>query len=120
MKSPSFRYIFFTDNVVPMVEFYRDVLGMAVVGDVDPKEYKALGWVRLAQGDFEIGIHRAGGPGSKGLNRNKLALIKSDLVSERERVKAQGVKVGKLMGDESFQRFEFSDPDGNKIQFVSR
>jgi|TARA_Y100000294_G_C8492629_1_gene311404 predicted enzyme related to lactoylglutathione lyase len=111
------RYIYFTDNVGRLVSFYRDVMGMEVIAPPEAMDFDEEGWVQLASGGFEIGIHRAGKPGSSGRNRNKLVFLVDDVDTIRERLMKQGIRMGKLHTNSKC--CDFKDPDGNILQISS-
>ena len=113
------RYIFFTNNVDGMVAFYRDILKMRVMNPPKAMENSA-GWVQLKSGGVEVAIHRAGKPGSAGLNRNKLVFIVSDVAAAREELLGQGVRMGKHYVQSEFECCDFKDSDGNVLQISSR
>lgn len=83
-------------------------------------DYDAKDWVQLADGGFEVGIHRASKRGSPEHNRNKLVLLVDDVAAERERLAHRGVRMGKLHVGLAFDCCDFKDPDGNVLQLSSR
>ncbi len=114
------RYIFFTNDVEGMVSFYRNVMKMKVVNPPKAMDYDAEDWVQVSSGGVEIGIHRAGKPGSAGPNRNKLVFIVKDVGATREELQSRGVRMGKHQVNSQFECCDFKDPDGNVLQISNR
>ena len=114
------RYIFFTNSVGPMVEFYRDVMKMKVLDPPKAMDYGAEKWVQLSSGGVEVAIHKAGKPGCAGPNRNKLVFVVSDVAAVREQLLGEGVRMGKHYTNSQFESCDFKNPDGNLLQISSR
>jgi catechol 2,3-dioxygenase-like lactoylglutathione lyase family enzyme len=106
------RVILFTPNIDAMVEFYRDVIGLELVGSED-------GWCDFAAGTCNIALHR-GNP-SIGKRPPKLVFYASDVAGARAELVKRGAKgMGKILSTDNFDMCNGKDPDGNPFQISSR
>jgi len=105
---------FFVDDMDRAVEFYRDVLGLAMA-------YRAGDeWAQFTAGSVQVGLH----PSAHGERRpgGTLAFTVDDLDTTRAALAARGVSIGHEGGGQGGEpRFvEFEDPDGNVLAVFER
>ncbi len=105
------RIILFTAQMEIMSRFYGEVLGLKQVTN-------EKGWREFAAGSVRIGLHS--GPATPGRRGPKIAFYAKDVVAERARLVARGVKFGKVCDTGVFAMCDGKDPDGNPIQLSSR
>ena len=106
------RVILFTSRLAEMTAFYRDVLGLAVVGRED-------GWVDFAAGGCALALHAgAAKPGSR---PPKLAFYAADVAAARATLVKRGLaSAGPVKSAGHFDMCDCKDPDGNRLQISSR
>ena len=104
------RVIFFTRQIEPMAEFYRDVIGLKQV-TAEP------GWREFDAGGIRLALHS--GPPSPKAKGPKLVFYAKDVASAREMLVARGAKLGKVKSGQ-YTLCDGRDPDGNAIQLSSR
>ena len=105
------EFICVADDVQQSADWYRDRLGLAVVGVWD------WGWGELLIDGVMLGLMRAG------LWRHRapmLSLKCDELDAEIARLRALGVEVVEPKGGRDAMRItDFADPDGNRIALWS-
>jgi catechol 2,3-dioxygenase-like lactoylglutathione lyase family enzyme len=106
------RVILFTPNIDAMAGFYRDVIGLELVGNED-------GWRDFKAGSCHIALHR--GNSSIGSRPPKLVFYASDVAAARAELVKRGAKgMGKVLSTVNFDMCNGKDPDGNPFQISSR
>ena len=106
------RVILFTSRLAEMTAFYRDVLGLDVVGQED-------GWVDFAAGGCGLALHA--GPSRVGSRPPKLAFFTADVAQARAALVKRGLaQAGPVKSAGSFDMCDCKDPDGNRFQISSR
>jgi catechol 2,3-dioxygenase-like lactoylglutathione lyase family enzyme len=95
--------------------FYVDVLGLAEVEK--PESLKGRGglWLRVGDRDLHIGTE-------DGVDRTKtkahVAFQVEDLAAARHRLAAAGIKMLDSVPIPGYDRFEFRDPFGNRMEMI--
>ncbi|MGA0604223.1 VOC family protein [Caulobacter sp. KR2-114] len=106
------RIILFTANLEAMTAFYRDVIGLAVVG-------REAGWVEFDAGGCAIALHA--GRGRPGARPPKLAFHTPDVAAARAALARRGMTtLGPVKSGAHIDLCDGADPDGNPIQLSSR
>ena len=106
------RIILFTANLEALTAFYRDVIGLTVVG-------REPGWVEFAAGGCAIALHK--GRGKPGARPPKLVFHAADVAAARAALIRKGmVSLGPVKSATHFDMCDGVDPDGNPIQLSSR
>jgi hypothetical protein len=106
------RIIIFSADVPRLSAFYRDVIGLPVIGT-------ETGWVELDAGGCRIAIHA--GPSKVGQRPPKLVFQATDVGTTRSNLILRGFKgLGAVKSTPVFDMCDGRDPDGNAIQISSR
>jgi catechol 2,3-dioxygenase-like lactoylglutathione lyase family enzyme len=105
------RVIVFTEDVEKLAAFYRDVIGLELVG-------REPGWVDFAAGTCNIALHK--GKPSPGNWPPKLVFYAADVAAARASLTKRGAKFGTVKSTKTFDMCDGRDPDGNPIQLSSR
>jgi catechol 2,3-dioxygenase-like lactoylglutathione lyase family enzyme len=106
------RVILFTPRLEVMTAFYRDVIGLEIVG-------REPGWVDFRAGACHLALHA--GPASPGKRPPKLAFHAADVAVTRAELIARGLTTaGPVKSPGSFEMCDATDPDGNPFQISSR
>lgn len=95
-----------------MTEFYRDVLGLEVVG-TEP------GWTELRAGACFIALHKGTNGKPKGRSP-KLAFYAADVEAVKADLVAKGVAMGKTWVAPEVSFCDGVDPDGNAFSLSNR
>jgi catechol 2,3-dioxygenase-like lactoylglutathione lyase family enzyme len=103
--------IFFGKDLPALARFYRDALGLAVIGDPEDEH-----WIELDAGGCRLALHRGKATGSGA----KIVFGTRDLKSARKRLVAGGATVGETIASAGVQRCDFKDPAGNRCQLSTR
>ena len=94
------------------MEFYRDVLGLTA-------EYHSPHWSSLQAGATRVGLHPPFERGEEVRGGGWiLGLEVADIKAFRDRLEAAGVLVTDYHDTPSGAIFDFSDPDGNRLQAI--
>lgn len=106
------RIILFTANLEALTAFYRDVIGLTLVG-------REPGWVEFAAGGCAIALHE--GRGKPGARPPKLVFHAADVAAARAALARKGMtSLGPVKSTTHFDMCDGADPDGNRIQISSR
>lgn len=106
------RVILFTHRLAEMTAFYRDVLGLEIVGRED-------GWVDFAAGACGLALHA--GPSKVGARPPKLVFYAADVETARASLVKRGLaQAGPVKSAGHFDMCDCKDPDGNPFQISSR
>ena len=111
MKLELRRVVLFTSNMEAMTAFYRDVLGLKVIG-------AEKGWIDFDAGACRIALHA--GPSEVGKRPPKLFFYASDVSATRAALIKRGAKLGKIVSTAHFDMCAGKDPDGNSIGISAR
>ncbi|KQV58232.1 MULTISPECIES: VOC family protein [unclassified Caulobacter] len=106
------RITLFSADVTRLAAFYRDVIGLPVVGTEE-------GWVELNAGGCNIAIHA--GASKVGNRPPKIVFQAADVGTARVNLILRGFKgLGPVKSTPVFDMCDGRDPDGNAIQISSR
>jgi catechol 2,3-dioxygenase-like lactoylglutathione lyase family enzyme len=97
--------------------FYCGVLGMIEVPKPDSLAGRGGFWLEL--GDFQIHFGTEDGI-ERSRSKAHLAYLVSDLDGWRDRLAAAGCEIIGGVPIPDYQRFEFRDPFGNRVEFLER
>jgi len=111
MKLELRRIVLFTENMERMTAFYRDVLGLKVIGT-------EKGWVDFDAGPCRIALHA--GPSEVGKRPPKINFYTADVATARAALIQRGAKFGKVVSTAHFDMCGGKDPDGNPIGLSAR
>lgn len=98
-------------------EFYCGVLGLAEIEKPDSLKHRGGFWIELAGMQLHIGAE-------DGVDRlatkAHIAYQVDDVPAWRARLEARGVKSLDSIPIEDYDRFEFRDPFGNRVEMIER
>lgn len=95
--------------------FYCDLLGLREIPKPDSLKARGGFWVKL--GDVEIHISLEEGV-DRTATKAHLAYQVNDLASWQAILEARGIKIGESTPIPGYNRFEFRDPFGNRVEFI--
>lgn len=95
--------------------FYCGVLGLPEVEK--PESLKGRGGLWVAVGDQQVHIGTEDGV-ERTATKAHLAYQVSDIEYWREKLLAAGIQMAESVPIPGFDRFEFRDPFGNRIEFI--
>jgi len=95
--------------------FYCKVMGFREIEK--PKALKGRGGLWLAVGDLEVHVGIETG-GDRAATKAHLAYQVTDLAKWRDRLEKAGVTIGDSAPIPGFERFEFRDPFGNRVELI--
>jgi catechol 2,3-dioxygenase-like lactoylglutathione lyase family enzyme len=98
-------------------EFYCGVLDLAEVPKPDSLAGRGGFW--LQAGDRQVHVGTEGGI-DRAATKAHLAYEVDDLVAWRERLSANGITPEDGVPIPGYDRFEFRDPFGNRVEFIQR
>src|SRR5262249_7478121 len=98
-------------NMEAMTAFYRDVLGLRIVG-------REPGWVDFAAGACNIALHK--GAAEPGKRPPKLTFYAADVSRTRALLIKRGANMGKVVSTAEFDMCAGKDPDGNPFGVSAR
>lgn len=106
--------IFYTNNLKKATSFYRVLVGLELNYVQEGK------FVSFKLGNGNLGIKQA--KEEREVPGHQTVFIEvEDIESQYEQFKAKGIKFSKELTKEDWAtNFSFLDPDGNKVQFVSK
>jgi predicted enzyme related to lactoylglutathione lyase len=108
------RVIIFAKDVPMTAEFYHRIFGLPYVGAPQDRDF-----IELDAGGCSIAIHR-GTPATSPGRKTKVSFRAKNVSNVRDKIKKQGVNVGKLQEGPGFTFFDGRDPEGNQFQVSSR
>lgn len=95
--------------------FYCDLLGLQEIEKPDSLKGRGGFWVQVGSQQLHIGTE-------DGIDRNAtkahLAYQVDDLEGWQQKLMAQGIQIGDSIPIPGFNRFEFRDPFGNRVEFI--
>lgn len=98
-------------------EFYCDVLGLPEVGK--PAALAGRGGLWLQVGDKQVHVGSEDGV-DRNATKAHVAYEVSDLNAWRARLEQRGIKILESTKIPGYERFEFRDPFGNRVEFLQR
>ncbi len=112
---PITRVMLFVKDVPLVAAFYRDRLGLKLIGEIDPK------WVELDAGSCTIALHYAKQPLSeRGEPSGKIVFGVRDVPAGKALLEGRGVRMGKISTFGDISLCDGWDPEGNLFQISSR
>jgi len=96
-------------------EFYCNVMGLSEIEK--PKALQARGGLWLRVGDLQVHIGTETG-GDRSATKSHLAYQVTDIAKWRDRLEKAGVKILDSVAIPGFERFEFRDPFGNRVELI--
>ncbi|MDZ4711241.1 MAG: VOC family protein [bacterium] len=109
------RIIFFVKDVAKSAEFYRDIIGLEIIGEINSE------WTELKAGGCNLALHRSSATSAKkGDSGVKIVFATADVEKSKSELESKGLKMGKLITYEKIKFCDGTDPDGNKFQFSDR
>jgi len=118
MKLKIARIILFVKDVAMVAEFYRDIIGLKVIGKINSE------WTELETGSCNIALHKASKSGLKNSKKNdsavKIVFESKNVQKEKLMLEAKGCKIGKIFTYEGMSFCDGSDPEGNRFQISDR
>ena len=109
------RVMLFVKDVPGVAAFYRDVLGLEVVGEM------TKGWVELRAGECTVALHSAAHPlSARGKASAKIVFGVADVSAAKKLIEGRGVKMGKIQSFSGIDICDGKDPEGNLFQISSR
>ncbi len=106
------RVILFVSDVEVVAAFYERHFGMKRMGEEE-------GWIELDGGGCGLALHSRKGASGKGSNA-KVCFAVSDVLAERARLEAEGLKFHYSFEWRGMQFADTRDPAGNAIQLSER
>lgn len=96
--------------------FYCGLLGLAEIDK--PQSLAARGgfWVRIGDQQLHIGVEDGV---DRAATKAHVAYEVDDLDAWRRRLAAAGVEIGQSVPIPGYDRFEFRDPFGNRVEFIT-
>lgn len=95
--------------------FYCGVLGLKEIEKPDSLKHRGGFWLQVGDMQVHMGMEA-------GVDRTKtkahLAYQVDDVPAWRRALEAQGIKMADSIPIEGYDRFEFRDPFGNRIEFI--
>jgi len=96
--------------------FYCDLLGLQEIEKPDSLKGRGGFWVMVGDQQVHIGVEA-------GVDRSRtkahLAYRVADLAGWQARLRAHGIEIGDSVPIPGHERFEFRDPFGNRVEFIS-
>lgn len=95
--------------------FYRDLLGLPEI--TKPESLRSRGgfWLRVGDRDLHVGVE-------DGVDRSRskahVAYAVDDLEAWRSKLEAAGIAAIESIPIPGFDRFEFRDPFGNRVEMI--
>lgn len=109
------RIILFVKDVPKVSEFYREILGMKVIGKVDPE------WTELNGGGCNLALHKAHKTYlRKVASPAKIVFETKDVAKTKRLIEKRKCKMGKIISFDGIKFCDGEDPEGNKFQISNR
>ena len=96
-------------------KFYCDVLGLREISK--PESLKGRGGFWLELGDIQVHFGTEDGV-DRAATKSHVAYEVQDLATWEKKLQDQGIRVIKGIPIPGYDRFEFRDPFGNRIEFL--
>ena len=95
--------------------FYCDVMGLEEIEKPDSLKSRGGFWLALAGQEIHVSLEPVW---DKQQTKAHLAYLVSDLEGWRTRLESRGIKIGDSVPIPGYNRFEFRDPFGNRVEFI--
>ena len=112
--------ILYVQDMGAQVSFYRDVLGLKVLGRRGDGDYwDGVPWVELDTGACMLALHM-GGQGRLGNDAPKIVFRVADVPAARQELMRRGVAMGEMRSPApGVQVSDGADPEGNRFSIES-
>ncbi|MCB1051141.1 MAG: VOC family protein [Acidobacteria bacterium] len=97
--------------------FYCQYLGLQEIEKPLPLQMRGGFWMQLGAQQIHVGTETGV---NRGATKAHIAYLVLDLADWREKIAAYGLTVLESEPIPGFQRFEFRDPFGNRVEFLER
>jgi len=108
------RIILYVRDVPSLAAFYRDVLGLRIMGDPGDS-----GWVELDAGGVRLALHSGGAP-RDWRNAPRIVFAAEDVAAARAMLIGRGAAMGRLKIFGALQLCDGKDLEGNIFQISNR
>ncbi len=95
--------------------FYCDLLGLREIEKPVSLQGRGGFWIQV--GDQQIHVGTEDGV-SRSATKAHIAYEVDDLAAWKARLQAQHIEIGDSIPISGFERFEFRDPFGNRVEFI--
>ena len=96
-------------------EFYCDFLGLKEIPKPEALAGRGGFWMELGEIQVHVGVK---GTAGRELSKAHAAYLVDDLPFWRARLEMNGVKILEGIPIPGYERFEFRDPFGNRVEFL--
>jgi catechol 2,3-dioxygenase-like lactoylglutathione lyase family enzyme len=93
--------------------FYCNLLGLTEVEKPEALKPRGGFWMQLGDQQIHVGVEP-----KEGQTKAHVAYQVDDLAAWRAKLRAAGVEIGTSVAIPGFERFEFRDPFGNRVEFI--
>lgn len=115
MQGKIVRVILFVKDTVKCAEFYRDVLGLKIIGKINTE------WIELKAGGVCLALHKSGMADSKRKDSNvKIVFGAKDVSKLKKEIESKGCKMGKIISFDDIKFCDGYDIEGNRFQISDR
>jgi catechol 2,3-dioxygenase-like lactoylglutathione lyase family enzyme len=94
-------------------DFYCTVLGLTEVEKPDALKPRGGFWLQLGNQQIHVGVEPKDGE-----TKAHVAYQVDDLAAWRAKLTAAGIEIGTSVPIPGFDRFEFRDPFGNRVELI--
>jgi len=111
------RVTLVVQNMLAVTEFYRDVLKLRPIFDLDVQPPQ---WIEFNTGPCTLALQVASRTDGVASTYNKIVFYVENVVNARQELLDRGAPMGEIEDDGRFQHCEGHDPEGNKFQISNR
>lgn len=105
------------DQEAEALAFYRDFLGLPQIDKPESLRHRGGFWLKLANLDLHVGIEDGF---DRNLTKAHLAYEVDNLAAWHEKIAARGLTIRESIPIPGYDRFEFRDPFGNRVEMIQR
>lgn len=98
-------------------EFYCGVLGLSEIPKPETLRQRGGLWLRVGHCDIHIGTED---DVDRRRTKAHVAYEVDDLAFWREKLRSEGIEIIEGVAIPGFERFEFRDPFGNRVEMIER
>ena len=99
-------------------KFYCDFLGLKEIPKPEALAGRGGFWMELGDLQVHAGVEDTAIMGGRELSKAHVAYLVDDLDLWRARLETNGVKILDGIAIPGYERFEFRDPFGNRVEFL--
>lgn len=111
------RVTLVVQNMMAVTEFYRDVLQLKPIFDLDVQPPQ---WIEFNTGSCRLALQAAEKVDGVPSTYSKIVFSVDDVEEARRELVERGAPMGGVEDDGRFQYCEGQDPEGNKFQISNR